>query len=81
MKLNDFKNMLGIDDLNVKEKSCCCAKSAYHLSAAKNAIDALKFSGDDGEKLFNCFNSVQGGHFGKRMSKYKFVLFLWEKEK
>jgi hypothetical protein len=79
MKLSDFKRMLGIDDINIKEDSCCCAKSAYHSIAAKNAINALKFDNEDGEKLFDCFNSVQGGQYEKRMSKYRFVfIFMGE---
>lgn len=79
MILNDFKSMLGIDGLNIKEEECCCAKSASHSRAAQNAITALKFGGEDGEKLFDCFNSVQGGHYEQRMSKYRFVfVFMGE---
>ena len=81
MILQDFKSMLGIDGLNIKEEECCCAKSASHLRAAQNAISALKFGGEDGEKLFDCFNSVQGGHYEQRMSKFKFVfVFMGEGE-
>ncbi len=81
MILKEFKSMLGIDGLNIKDGECCCAKSAYHLRAAQNAITALKFGGEDGEKLFDCFNSVQGGHYEQRMSKYRFVfIFMGEGE-
>ncbi len=79
MKLKDFKNMLGIDEVDIREKECCCAKSARDSKAAQRAIDALIYGGEDGEKLFDCFNSVQGGHYEQRMSNYRFVyIFMGE---
>ncbi|GEM_PF-6298826 len=81
MVLNDFKLMLGIDGQTIKEESCCCAKSAAHSVAAQNAVSELKYGGVDGERLFDCFNSVQGGHYEKRMAKYPFVyMFMGEGE-
>jgi hypothetical protein len=81
MILKDFKKILGIDDLAIREEECCCAKSAQHSMAAQNAISALIFGGEDGEKFFDCFNSVQGGHYEERMNKYRFVfIFMGEGE-
>ena len=67
MILNDFKQMLGINGEEIKEEHCCCIKSATHVMSAQRAVNELKYGGAHGEKLFDCFNSVQGGHFAKRM--------------
>lgn len=79
MILSDFKTMLGIDGINIKEKMCCCAKSAQYSGAAKKAVAALNYDDKNGEKLFDCFNSIQDGQYETRMSKYRFVyVFMGE---
>lgn len=81
MILKDFKNMLGIDGINIKVEDCCCAKSGSNVKQAQNAVAALKYDSDHGEKLFECFNSVQNGHYEQRMRKYKYVfIFMGEGE-
>ena len=79
MILNDFKQMLGINGEEIKEEHCCCIKSATHVMSAQRAVNELKYGGAHGEELFDCFNSVQGGHFAKRMISYPFVyMFMGE---
>ena len=81
MILGDFKQMLGIDGDSIKEEQCCCAKSASHVKSALAAINELKFGGEEGKKYFDCFNSVQGGHYEQRMRKYPYVfIFMGEGE-
>ena len=81
MILGDFKQMLCIDGITIKEEHCCCAKSASHVKSALAAINELKFGGEAGKRYFDCFNSVQGGHYEQRMRKYPYVyIFMGEGE-
>lgn len=81
MILGDFKQMLGIDGITIKEEDCCCAKSASRVKSALAAINELKLGGEAGKKYFDCFNSVQDGHYKQRMRNYPFVyIFMGEGE-